>query len=78
MPRWWPDPGPFLLSLLCASADKAGRPSTDPKEVLGGGGLLYLGGEEETGGYNGHAGQLTTARHQLTDGFCVMLDMGWR
>ncbi|ELR22724.1 malate/Llactate dehydrogenase subfamily protein [Acanthamoeba castellanii str. Neff] len=35
-------------------ADKAGHPTNDPKDVLGGGGLLYLGGEEETGGYKGY------------------------
>lgn len=34
-------------------ADKAGHPTTDPKEILNGGGLLYLGGEEDTGGYKG-------------------------
>ncbi len=53
----------FLISLLCIDrearecppgwgADIGGQPTTDPKEILNGG-LLYLGGAEETGGYKG-------------------------
>jgi LDH2 family malate/lactate/ureidoglycolate dehydrogenase len=34
-------------------ADKDGHPTTDPKTILNGGGLLPLGGQEETGGYKG-------------------------
>ncbi|GAV00220.1 hypothetical protein RvY_11102 [Ramazzottius varieornatus] len=34
--------------------DKTGKPSTDPKKVYEEGGLLPLGGSEETGGYKGY------------------------
>jgi hypothetical protein len=43
-----------LATDFWGAADKAGHPTNDPKDVLGGGGLLYLGGEEETGGYKGY------------------------
>lgn len=35
-------------------ADKNGQQTTDPKEVLNGGGMLPLGGSEETSGYKGY------------------------
>ncbi|CAF0950470.1 unnamed protein product [Brachionus calyciflorus] len=35
-------------------ADKNGNPTTDPKKVLNGGGLLPLGGPEESSGYKGY------------------------
>ncbi len=44
----------LLATDFWGAADKAGHPTNDPKDVLGGGGLLYLGGEEETGGYKGY------------------------
>ena len=34
--------------------DKEGQDTEDPREVLDDGGLLYLGGSEETGGYKGY------------------------
>eukprot|EP01103_Thecamoeba_quadrilineata_P011113 TRINITY_DN2584_c0_g1_i1.p1 TRINITY_DN2584_c0_g1~~TRINITY_DN2584_c0_g1_i1.p1 ORF type:complete len:201 (-),score=46.05 TRINITY_DN2584_c0_g1_i1:6-608(-) len=34
--------------------DKDGQPSTDPNEILGGGGLTPLGGLEENAGYKGY------------------------
>jgi LDH2 family malate/lactate/ureidoglycolate dehydrogenase len=48
-------------------ADKHGRPSEEPREILDGGGLLYLGGAEETGGYKGYGLAL------LVEMFCGML-----
>ena len=36
-------------------ADRHGRPTTDSREVIGGGGALFpLGGAEEAGGYKGY------------------------
>ena len=34
--------------------DSEGRETNSPKDVLDGGGLLYLGGSEESGGYKGY------------------------
>lgn len=39
-------------------ADKDGHATTNPKDVLGDGGLLPLGGVEETGGYKGYGLQM--------------------
>ena len=34
--------------------DEHGAPTTDPAQILFGGGLTYLGGAEETSGYKGY------------------------
>ena len=34
--------------------DSDGKETNDPQKVMDGGGLLYLGGTEETGGYKGY------------------------
>ena len=38
----------------CWGVNSEGQETNDPKDVLDGGGLLYLGGSEETGGYKGY------------------------
>lgn len=48
-------------------ADSSGRPCTNPKEILGGGGLLSLGGTESTGGYKG------TGLGMMVELFCGIL-----
>ncbi len=38
----------------CWGVDSDGHETTDPQKMMDGGGLLYLGGMEETGGYKGY------------------------
>ncbi len=38
----------------CWGVDSDGKETKDPNKVMDGGGLLYLGGTEETGGYKGY------------------------